>query len=234
MLEGCIFSNNNFMMFSRVYKQSSNSETFNWYHRSRGGQSDPGRKPAAGPGAEGERGGGAEATRGAGEVRRPFEDIWWCHQWCRLTCINIICFSPLRLAKEEMARRKAEERAKREEEAQCLAEERRRQEEEERKAEEERLQREREEAERLQKQVKGHSNLFFFFWFHDYKYFYMYENTAFSLSKKYIYYLWSIKNIFYTEMSCHDLHSNWETEIFPKTLNVTIASKKKKTQVRRE
>ncbi len=59
-----------------------------------------------------------------------------------------------RLAKEEMARRKAEERAKREEEAQRQAEERRRKEEEERKDEEERLQKEREEAERLQKQVR--------------------------------------------------------------------------------
>ncbi|KAM3860932.1 ensconsin [Diretmus argenteus] len=58
-----------------------------------------------------------------------------------------------RLAKEEMARRKAEERARREEEAQQQAEEKRlREEEEERKAEEERLEKEREEAERLQKQ----------------------------------------------------------------------------------
>lgn len=53
-----------------------------------------------------------------------------------------------RLAKEEMARRKAEERAKREEEAQRQAEERRRKEEEEREEEQERLQKEREEAER--------------------------------------------------------------------------------------
>lgn len=60
-----------------------------------------------------------------------------------------------RLAKEEMARRKAEERAKREEEAQRLAEERRaKEEEEEKKDEEERLQKEREEAERLQKHVR--------------------------------------------------------------------------------
>lgn len=52
-----------------------------------------------------------------------------------------------------MARRKAEERAKREEAAQRLAEERRQREEEERKVEEERLQRDREEAEKLQKEV---------------------------------------------------------------------------------
>lgn len=53
-----------------------------------------------------------------------------------------------------MARRKAEERAKREEEAQRQAEEKKRREEEDRKREEEeRIQREREEAERLQKQV---------------------------------------------------------------------------------
>lgn len=59
-----------------------------------------------------------------------------------------------RLAKEEMARRKAEEKARRDEEAQRQAEERRRKEEEERKAEEERLQNEREETLRLQKQVR--------------------------------------------------------------------------------
>lgn len=63
---------------------------------------------------------------------------------------------PNRLAREEMARRKAEERAKREEEAQRQAEERRRREEEERKTEEEeRLRRDREEADRLQKQVSA-------------------------------------------------------------------------------
>lgn len=62
-----------------------------------------------------------------------------------------MCAYLYRLAKEEMARRKAEERAKREEEAQRQAEERRRKEEEERKVEEEK---EREEAERLQKQVR--------------------------------------------------------------------------------
>lgn len=67
-----------------------------------------------------------------------------------------------RLAKEEMARRKAEERAKREEEAQRQVEERRKKEEEEKKAEEERLQKEREEAERLQKQVRGNANLQFY------------------------------------------------------------------------
>uniref|UniRef100_A0A4W6EDC1 Microtubule-associated protein 7a n=1 Tax=Lates calcarifer TaxID=8187 RepID=A0A4W6EDC1_LATCA len=71
-------------------------------------------------------------------------------------CVSIPDNEPFvclrRLAREEMARRKAEERAKREEEAQRQAEERRRKEEEERKAEEERLQKEREEAERLQKQ----------------------------------------------------------------------------------
>lgn len=58
-----------------------------------------------------------------------------------------------RRSREEIARRKAEERAKREEEAQRQAEEKRRKEEEERRLEEERAQREREEAERLQKQV---------------------------------------------------------------------------------
>lgn len=53
-----------------------------------------------------------------------------------------------------MARRKAEEKARRDEEAQRQAEERRRkEEEEEKKAEEERLQNEREETMRLQKQV---------------------------------------------------------------------------------
>lgn len=71
-----------------------------------------------------------------------------------------VCVSPwlYRLAREEMARRKAEERAKREEEAQRQAEERRLREEAERKEEGERLQREREEAERLQKQVGGQVN----------------------------------------------------------------------------
>uniref|UniRef100_A0A3P9K2K6 Ensconsin-like n=1 Tax=Oryzias latipes TaxID=8090 RepID=A0A3P9K2K6_ORYLA len=58
-----------------------------------------------------------------------------------------------RLAREEIARRKAEEKARRDEEAQRQAEERRRKEEdEEKKAEEERLQNEREETMRLQKQ----------------------------------------------------------------------------------
>lgn len=56
-----------------------------------------------------------------------------------------------------MARRKAEERAKREEEAQRQAEERGRREEEEKRLEEERAQKEREEAERLQKQVHKHN-----------------------------------------------------------------------------
>jgi len=60
-----------------------------------------------------------------------------------------------RLAQEEMARRKGEERVKREEEAQRQAEEtRKNKEEEERKGAEERLQKEREEAERLLKQVR--------------------------------------------------------------------------------
>lgn len=70
-------------------------------------------------------------------------------------CIeSFVCL--YRLAREEMARRKAEERAKREEEALRQTEERRRKEEEERKTEEERLQKEREEAERLQKLVREH------------------------------------------------------------------------------
>lgn len=56
-----------------------------------------------------------------------------------------------------MARRKAEERAKREEEAQRQAEEKRRLEEEEKRLEEERAQKERQEAERLQKQVHKHT-----------------------------------------------------------------------------
>lgn len=68
---------------------------------------------------------------------------------CILDCDSFVCL--YRLAKEEMARRKAEERAKREEEAHRQAEERRRKEEEERKDEEEK---EREEAEKLQKQVR--------------------------------------------------------------------------------
>jgi len=59
-----------------------------------------------------------------------------------------------------MARRKAEERAKREEEAQRQAEEKKRQEEEEKRLEEERAQREREEAERLQRQVHKQSHSF--------------------------------------------------------------------------
>lgn len=68
---------------------------------------------------------------------------------------NPFCYFGHRLAKEEMARRKAEERAKREEEAQRQAEELRQlREEEERKQEEERCQREREEVARLQKQVR--------------------------------------------------------------------------------
>uniref|UniRef100_A0A087Y0V6 Microtubule-associated protein 7a n=1 Tax=Poecilia formosa TaxID=48698 RepID=A0A087Y0V6_POEFO len=37
-----------------------------------------------------------------------------------------------------------------------------------------------------------------------------------------------IKTQHLAEMSCHDLDSNWETGIFPKTLNVTIVSKNKK------
>lgn len=63
--------------------------------------------------------------------------------------------SLFRLAKEEMARRKGEERARREEEAQQQAEERKLKEEEETRMAEERLQQEREEAERAQKQVGG-------------------------------------------------------------------------------
>lgn len=69
---------------------------------------------------------------------------------------NCCRFFDRRLAKEEMARRKAEERAKREEELQRQAEEMRKtREEEERRQEEERCQREREEAARLQKQVRS-------------------------------------------------------------------------------
>lgn len=79
-------------------------------------------------------------------------DNWPIFSSCPAHSVTFVLYY-FRLAKEEMARRKAEERARREEEAQRQAEERRRREEEERKAEEERLQREREEAERLQKQV---------------------------------------------------------------------------------
>lgn len=68
---------------------------------------------------------------------------------CILDCDSFACL--YRLAKEEMARRKAEERAKREEEAQRQAEEMRKKEEEDRQVEEEK---EREESERLQKQVR--------------------------------------------------------------------------------
>lgn len=68
---------------------------------------------------------------------------------------NSSCFFDPRLAKEEMARRKAEERAKREEEVRREAEEMRKmREEEERRQEEERCQRESEQAARLQKQVR--------------------------------------------------------------------------------
>lgn len=65
----------------------------------------------------------------------------------------LILVCVFRRSREEMARRKAEERAKREEEAQRQAEERRRREEEEKRLEEEKAQKEREEAERLQKLV---------------------------------------------------------------------------------
>lgn len=72
-----------------------------------------------------------------------------------MNCNEWLLVYRCRLAREEIARRQAEERAKREEEAQRQAEEMRRREEEERKAEEEkRLQKEREEAQRLQKQVR--------------------------------------------------------------------------------
>lgn len=65
----------------------------------------------------------------------------------------IMCLCVCRRSREEMARRKAEERAKREEEAQRQAEEKKRREEAAKRLEEEKAQREREEAERLQKQV---------------------------------------------------------------------------------
>lgn len=64
-----------------------------------------------------------------------------------------MCLCECRRSREEMARRKAEERVKREEEAQHQAEEKKRREEAALRLEEEKAQREKEEAERLQKQV---------------------------------------------------------------------------------
>ena len=75
---------------------------------------------------------------------------------CLSVCHTCACACVFRRAKEEMARRKAEERARREEGAQRQAEEEKKtREEEERRAEEERAQQEKEEANRHQKQVRG-------------------------------------------------------------------------------
>lgn len=147
----CLLNKILFLIYPRECKQSSSPQAHSWHYRSRGSKSHPGWETSSSPWAEGERGGATQATGGAGQVcvfsKESVDDGW-------NYASNRESFLFCRLAKEEMARRKAEERAKREEEAQRQAEERKRKEEEERKTEEERLQKEREETERLQKQVR--------------------------------------------------------------------------------
>lgn len=130
----------------------SHVQAISWDNRSGGGLTYHGWKEERGPTPTGERGAGAPAERGGRKVTSRNTAV----AGHSLSCITIFDIS--RRCREELERKRVEERARQQAEAQRLIEEkRRREEEEQRRAEEERAQAMREAA-LLQKQV-GNANV---------------------------------------------------------------------------